>query len=104
METHMLDAALWNACLGKPRFFRRSDTFSLLAFCVDADERLPKAGYARHGGAEAFVLLSGELSIGTRSGLHDIRAGSVTIIEAAEDHYTLNRSGKKATLVSFGLP
>jgi len=104
METHVLDEALWNECLGRPRFFRQGGEFSLLAFCVDVDQRLPEKGYARHDGAEAFVLLSGEISIGTRSGLRDIQAGSVTIIEAGEEHYTLNRSGKKARLVSFGLP
>jgi len=103
VETYALDERLWNDCSGRPKFFRKDSTFSLLAFSVEAGQRLPEEEFAVHAGPEAFVVLSGEISIGTRDGVRDIPAGTVTIIDAGEDHYTLNQSGRRATLVSFGV-
>ena len=103
MKKHKLDKQLWEQSTGKTTYLLQESGLVALAFCVDVAQRLPEEGFAVHSVPEAFVVLSGEISIGTQAGLETVPAGTLAIIDANEEHYTLNQSGHKATLVAFSL-
>jgi len=103
MKTYALTEQLWNDSKKQATYFSKDNGLVALASCVEADRRLPEEGFATHTVPEAFVVLSGEVAIGGPNGLVTVSAGTLAVIEANEPHYTLNNSGKPATLVAFSL-
>ena len=103
MKQFKLNTNLWETSLGTPTYFQKDGGLVALALCVDIDQRLPQEGFSVHSGLEVFVVLSGEVSVGTESGIHIVEEGTLAVIDAHEKHYTQNRSGEPARLIAFAL-
>lgn len=68
------------------------------SFVIKPSERVPKEGTTSHGGIELSVIFSGEIEVMTEES-HMIDEGTLSVIPAGVEHYSVNHGDEPVRLV-----
>lgn len=92
---------VWADSTGSPlTLFETDDPESETgAYVIQPGERVPEEGWTSHEGDELSVLLSGEIELVTPDGEYTVEAGTLSVIPAGVDHYSVNETDEPVKLV-----
>jgi len=94
-------ATVWSDSTGSPlELFESSNPDAEAgSYVIQPSERVPEEGWTSHEGDELSVILEGEVILVTRSDEYTVSAGTLSVIPAGVDHYSLNESDEPTRLV-----
>lgn len=69
------------------------------SYVIQPGERVPEDGWTSHEGDELSVLLEGEVTLVTRDAEHTVSAGTLSVIPAGVEHYSINETDSPTKLV-----
>lgn len=92
---------VWAESAGSPlTLFETDDPESETgSYVVQPGERVPEDGWTSHAGDELSVILDGEVTLVTRENEYTVSAGTLSVIPAGVDHYSVNETGEPVKLV-----
>ncbi|MCD2204564.1 cupin domain-containing protein [Halobacterium sp. KA-6] len=92
---------VWADSTGSPlTLFEASDPDTEAgSYVIQPGERVPENGWTSHEGDELSVILEGEVTLVTRGAEYTVSAGTVSVIPAGTDHYSINETDTPTKLV-----
>jgi len=93
--------SVWEDSTGSPlTLFESEDPESETgSYVIQPGERVPEDGWTSHGGDEVSVVLEGEVTLVTPSGEYTVSAGTLSVIPAGVEHYSVNDTDSPTKLV-----
>lgn len=73
------------------------------SYVIRPGERVPEEGWTAHEGDELSVILDGEIELVTPEGTYTAGAGTLSVIPAGTDHYSVNQTDEPVRLVYTAL-
>lgn len=69
------------------------------SYVIQSGERAPEEGWTSHEGDELSVILEGEVTLVTRNAEYTVSAGTLSVIPAGVEHYSINETDSPTKLV-----
>lgn len=93
--------AVWDDSTGSPLTLFESESPAAEAgsYVIRPGERVPEDGWTSHEGAELSVILEGEVTLVTRETEYTVSAGTLSVIPAGVDHYSVNGTDSPTKLL-----
>ncbi|WP_256301885.1 cupin domain-containing protein [Haloarchaeobius salinus] len=94
-------ADVWDDSTGSPlTLFESDDPESQTgSYVIQPGERVPEEGWTAHAGDEISVILDGSVELVTPDGEYSVEAGTLSVIPAGVEHYSVNRGDEPCRLV-----
>lgn len=99
IQLHDLESN-WSESITDPLTLYESDDPEAVtgSFVIEPGERVPEEGTTSHEGDEISVILSGEIELVTEESRR-VDAGTLSVIPAGVEHYSVNRGNEPVRLV-----
>jgi len=100
VELTVLDD-VWAESSGSPLTLFESDDPEAEAgsYVIQPGERVPEEGWTSHEGDELSVILDGEVTLVTPDDEYTVSAGTLSVIPAGVEHYSVNETDEPTRLV-----
>jgi mannose-6-phosphate isomerase-like protein (cupin superfamily) len=94
-------AHVWDDSTGRTlTLFESDDPESQTgSYVIQPGERVPEEGWTSHAGDEISVILDGSIELVTPDGKYSVEAGTLSVIPAGVEHYSINRGEEPCRLV-----